>query len=216
MSDNALIYIHGKGGTASAAETFKPLFPEYEIFGFDYKAEKPWETEPEFKEYFKTLYKEYGPLTVIASSIGAYFLMISNVCDMITKAFFVSPIVDMERLIKDMMAGANVTDEELNEKGIISVSEDMILSWDYLSWVRKHPVTWNVQTCILYGERDHFQSIETMKRFAKSINADLTVMPNGEHWFHTDEQVNFREKWLNKHKANASKAVGKNEGNPLY
>ena len=48
MSDNALVYIHGKGGTANAAETFKTLFPEYEIFGIDYKAENPWEAEPEF------------------------------------------------------------------------------------------------------------------------------------------------------------------------
>ena len=196
MSDNALVYIHGKGGTASAAEAFKPLFPEYEIFGFDYKAENPWEAEPEFREYIK----EYGPLTVIASSLGAYFLMISDVGSMIKKAFFVSPIVDMERLIKDMMTGANVREEELNEKGIISISEDMILSWDYLSWVREHPVTWNVQTCILYGERDHLQSIDTMRGFAESINADLTVMPNGEHWFHTEEQIEFREKWLNKSK----------------
>ena len=72
MSDNALVYIHGKGGTASAAEAFKPLFPEYEIFGFDYKAENPWEAEPEFREYITALDKEYGPLTVIASSLGAY------------------------------------------------------------------------------------------------------------------------------------------------
>jgi pimeloyl-ACP methyl ester carboxylesterase len=196
MSDNALVYIHGKGGTASAAETFKPLFTEYEIFGFDYKAEKPWEAEPEFREYITTLYKEYGPLTVIASSLGAYFLMISDVGSMLKKAFFVSPVVDMECLIKDMMTGANVTEEELKEKGIISISEDMILSWDYLSWVREHPIAWNVQTCILYGERDHLQSVETMRKFAESINADLTVMPNGEHWFHTEEQIEFREKWL--------------------
>lgn len=68
----------------------------------------------------------------------------------------------------------------------------------YLSWVKEHPVTWNVQTSILYGERDHLQSIDTMRGFAEAINADITVMPNGEHWFHTEEQTEFREKWLTK------------------
>ncbi len=53
-----------------------------------------------------------------------------------------------------------------------------------------------VATFILYGEKDHFQSLETMEAFAEVIGADLSVMPNGEHWFHTDEQTEFRKRWL--------------------
>ena len=26
--------------------------------------------------------------------------------------------------------------------------------------------------------------------------ADLTVMPGGEHWFHTEEQMQFLDQWL--------------------
>ncbi|MBQ3797842.1 MAG: hypothetical protein II842_16460 [Butyrivibrio sp.] len=37
-----------------------------------------------------------------------------------------------------------------------------------------------------------------MRGFAEAINADITVMPNGEHWLHTEEQTEFREKWLTK------------------
>jgi len=51
----------------------------------------------------------------------------------------------------------------------------------------------------LYGEKDYFQSLETMETFAEAIGADLSVMPNGEHWFHTDEQTEFRKKWLKKY-----------------
>ncbi len=126
--------------------------------------------------------------------------MVSGAGAMIRKAFFVSPIVDMERLVQDMMMRAEISDEDLKAKSTIHLSEEEVLSWDYLVWVRKHPVVWNVPTFILYGEKDHFQTIDTMKSFAKATGADLTVMPDGEHWFHTDEQIEFREKWLNRYK----------------
>ncbi len=44
-----------------------------------------------------------------------------------------------------------------------------------------------------------------MQTFAEAVGADLTVMPNGEHWFHTDEQTEFRNRWL------LDKRKGKNE-----
>ena len=33
--ENAIIYIHGKGGSAAECEHYKPLFPEYDVFGLD-------------------------------------------------------------------------------------------------------------------------------------------------------------------------------------
>ena len=170
------------------------------MYGFDYRSEDPWEAVSEYKDYFTGLSEKYSSITVLASSLGAYFLMISGAGGMIKKAFFVSPIVNMERLIRDMMKREDVSDEELMDKGTIRISESEILSWDYLTWVRDHPIVWNVPTFILYGEKDHFQSLETMKTFAEAIGADLTVMPNGEHWFHTEEQNEFRKTWLNKYK----------------
>ncbi len=196
IENRALVYIHGKGGNAGEAAYFRPLFSEYDVLGFDYRSEEPWDAVPEYREYFDSLAVEYSSITVIASSLGAYFLMISGAADHIGKAFFVSPIVDMERLIRDMMFRANVSEEELRQKGRIVVSPEEILSWEYLDWVIKHPIKWDVQTFILYGEKDNFQSIETMRRFAGSIEAELTVMPGGEHWFHTDEQNEFRWNWL--------------------
>ncbi len=52
MADKALVYIHGKGGSASASEQFKSLFPDCDIYGFDYKSEYPWEAESEYKNIF--------------------------------------------------------------------------------------------------------------------------------------------------------------------
>ncbi|WP_034475803.1 alpha/beta hydrolase [Butyrivibrio proteoclasticus] len=196
MANKALIYIHGKGGTASASEQFKSFFPDHDTFGFDYKSDNPWEAESEFKEYFIRLSEKYTSITVLASSLGAYFLMISGAGVMIQKAFLVSPIVDMERLIQDMMKYANVSEDDLKSKSTIHLSDGAVLSWDYLVWVKNHPIVWNVPTFILFGEKDHLQSLETMQTFAEAVGADLTVMPNGEHWFHTDEQTEFRNRWL--------------------
>ncbi|GEM_PF-4714189 len=61
---------------------------------------------------------------------------------------FISPVVDMENLILDMMKRANVSEEKL--------------------------------------------------RLKKAINAEFTVMENVEHWFHTEEQMDFLDNWFKK------------------
>ena len=49
---------------------------------------------------------------------------------------------------------------------------------------------------ILYGSRDNLTSHETITAFAKAHGAELTVMDGGEHWFHTDEQMQFLDNWI--------------------
>ena len=61
---------------------------------------------------------------------------------------------------------------------------------------------WNVPTCILYSEHDNLTSIETVFAFAKRYHADLTVMPGGEHWFHTEEQMQFLDHWISERSLN--------------
>ena len=70
------------------------------------------------------------------------------------------------------------------------------MSWDYLTYVRNHPVEWTAPTKILYGGKDNLTSLETISSFAKEHNAYLTVMENGEHWFHTEEQMKFLDDWI--------------------
>ena len=40
--ENAIIYIHGKYGTAEEAEYYKKFFNETDIIGFKYTSEYPW------------------------------------------------------------------------------------------------------------------------------------------------------------------------------
>ena len=122
--------------------------------------------------------------------------ILSNSIWLIQKAYFISPIVDMEKLIGDMMEWANVTEAELEVQGVIHTEFGEDLSWDYLSYVRSHPLKWNVPTQILYGEKDQLTTLETMKDFAEKHHAGLTVMKNGEHWFHTEEQMDFLDDWM--------------------
>lgn len=114
----------------------------------------------------------------------------------IKKAFFISPIVDMEKVILNMMTLANVLEQLLKEKQTINTSFGETLSWNYLNYVRNHPIKWNIPTEILYGENDYLTSLETISDFAKNNNAGVTVMKNGEHWFHTKEEMDFLDQWI--------------------
>lgn len=191
-----VIYIHGKGGNVAEAEHYKPLFPDFDVIGFDYKAETPWDAKNEFAAFLDSAVPGYDQVYLIANSIGAFFSMMSLSASPITKAYFISPMVDMEKLICDMMMWAGVSEDELCEKKTIATGFGEPLSWEYLSYVRNHPIQWNVPTKILYGSKDNLVSLETITKFANKINAPLTVMEGGEHWFHTDEQMEFLDKWI--------------------
>lgn len=191
-----IIYVHGKGGNADEAEHYKSLFPESDVIGFDYKSQNPWEAKKEFSAFFDLHAKNHSSVILIANSIGAFFSMSSLADKRIDKSFFISPVVDMEKLICNMMIWANVSERELKEKREIHTDFDETLSWEYLCYVRENPIRWNIPTCILYGENDNLTSLETISNFASKTGAKLAVMKNGEHWFHTKEQMDFLDEWI--------------------
>lgn len=191
-----VLYIHGKGGSPLEAEHYKSLFIGFDVVGLDYYADNPWDAVVEFKRIFKKYKQEYDSIILIANSIGAYFTMCALNDESIDLAFFISPIVDMERLILDMMHCADISEECLYEKKQIITQSGTVLSWEYLNYVRSHPIKWTVPTYILYGDKDNLTSIDTIKQFADRVNADLTIMRNGEHWFHTEEQMQFLDQWI--------------------
>ena len=193
---NVVIYIHGKYGTAEEAEYYKKFFNKADIIGFEYTSEYPWDFQKEFSNFIDNIYTKYKKISIIANSIGAYFTMLSLTNKNIEKAFFISPIVDMEKLITDMMVSENITEEELYKKKEIKTSFGEILSWDYLTFARKNPIEWNIPTYILYGENDDLTSYETILNFTNKSKANLTIMKGGEHWFHTDEQIEFLNNWI--------------------
>ena len=191
-----VLYIHGKGGCAGESVHYRPLFPDHEVFGLDYQTFTPWETGKEIRDAVEMLRAGHESITLIANSIGAFFSMHAGIDKMIRRAYFISPIVDMERLILNMMSWANVTEKELEEKSVIATAFGEDLSWNYLCYVREHPVRWTAPTRILYGSRDSLTAYDTISLFAKAHNAELTVMEDGEHWFHTGGQMRFLDDWI--------------------
>ena len=191
-----VIYLHGKGGSAAEAEHYRSLFPQYEVIGLDYQADTPWKAREEFSMFFNALAEKYDNIVLIANSIGAYYAINSGIENLIAKAYFISPIVDMEKLICDMMHWAGVSEKQLEEQKTVHTEFGEDLSWEYLQYVRNNPVNWSVPTEILYGRNDNMTSLKTMESFAKNHEAGLTVMDNGEHWFHTAEQMNYLDNWI--------------------
>ena len=201
-NDKAVIYIHGKGGNAAEAEHYVPLFPDRDVLGFDYRAETPWEAKGEFTEFFDAVGRKYHSVILIANSIGAFFAMYADVGEKTEKAFFISPIVDMQRLITDLMLRAGVTEDDLRQKKVIATSFGETLSWEYFCFVKENPIKWTVPTWILYGEKDALTSFETVQQFAGKTGAAVRVMPGGEHWFHTKEQMDYLDQWIRRATAN--------------
>lgn len=144
------------------------------------------------------MFHRYSKIYLIANSIGEYFSILSLSDKPIEKAMLISPIIDMECLILEMMRRENISEEELSLRKKVNTLSGELLSWEYLSYVRNNPITWNIPNSILYGEKDNMNSLDTISIFADKINADLTVMENGEHWFHTEEQVRFLDGWFKK------------------
>lgn len=196
MQKKAVVYIHGKGGNAGEAGHYKKFFPGCEVIGFDYTSQTPWEAADEFAGFFDNIGRNCTSITLIASSIGAFFAMNALHNGQIERAYFISPVVNMEELISGLMQRAGVSEKELEERGTVETGFGETLSWKYLSWVRSHPVSWRVRTSVLYGSADSLQSLDSIKAFAETAGADLTVMDNGGHWFHTDEQMAFLDNWI--------------------
>lgn len=190
------VYLHGKGGNAREAEHYRALLPGWRVTGLDYRAHTPWEAREEFLAYFKAARRDGTKVLVIANSIGAFFAMQALDETRVDRALFVSPVVDMERLIETMMAGEGITEPELRQRGEIKTEFGETLSWRYLQDVRQHPIRWRVPTAILYGSGDALMPRETVEAFARRTGAALTVMEGGEHWFHTKAQMQFLDAWV--------------------
>lgn len=208
-SDKIYLYVHGKSGCKEEAASFAELacakgwqvlsmdLPEHgerkgEASSFD-----PWHAVPELNAVYDYLQDGWKKTALFANSIGAWFSMLSFAGKPLEKALFVSPVLDMECLIRRMMQWASVSEEVLEKAGIIQTSFGETLSWEYYCYARNHPVCrWEIPTDILYADQDHLTERSAADSFAERYHCRLTVMENGEHWFHTPEQLAVLREWM--------------------
>ena len=143
--------------------------------------------------------ENYNEINVFACSMGAYFSLLAYKNENIKKCLFLSPIVNMKLIIDNMMIWNNTTEEELKEKKEIKTNFGQTLYWDYYLYVKENEIIdWNKETYILYGDKDNMQDEEIVKNFSNHFNCKLSILKDGEHYFHTNEQLNYYKEWLNK------------------
>jgi Lysophospholipase len=136
-------------------------------------------------------------LSLFACSMGAYFSLLAYHSFDINQSLFLSPVVNMEKLIKNMMAGFQVSEERLEKERIIPLPIGQVLDWDYYSYVRSNPICdWGIKTSILYGSDDNITGWDELSDFKERFGASVKVLDHGEHFFHTEEQLSVFKAWV--------------------
>ena len=210
-SENLFLYIYGKMGRKEEAARFAEIVcPKgYQVLSMDLpghgeRADEmerfvPWEVVPELRAVCGFAWQRWEKISLYANSIGAYFSLLAYRDAKLEKSLFVSPILDMEKLIRDMMGWAGVTREQLQQAGEIPTAFGETLSWKYLTYAAEKRITkWDIPTAILYAGQDHLTARKTVEEFARRFGCTVTIMENGEHWFHTQEQLAVLDVWLQK------------------
>ena len=147
-------------------------------------------------EYAKKNYKE---INLWACSMGAYFSLLAYKYEDIKQCVFLSPVVNMKVIIDNMMLWSNTTEEMLKERQEIKTDFGQTLYWDYYEYVKDNPITnWNKKTSVLYGNKDNLHDENIVKDFCNNFNCELSILENGEHYFLTEEQLEFYKNWIDK------------------
>lgn len=209
-SEKIYVFVHGKLSCKEEAEAFaRRACPKgYQVISFDLPehgersnqqqyACNPWNGLHDLTVIVEYIEKQWSELNLVAFSLGAYFSLLAFKDLFIKKCLFVSPILNMEHLIKNMMLWFEVDEEVLEEMKEIPTPMGETLSLEYYTYVKEHPIVkWDIPTKILYGQKDHLMERETVDTFTKKFQCELTVLQDGGHSFNTPEHALFMEEWL--------------------
>ena len=208
LSDKVYIYVHGKNGCKEEAELFASAaaLRGWQVLSIDLpchgeRAGKgefvPWEVVPELKKIYAYVQTKWHISAVCASSIGAYFAMLAYKNAKMEKALFISPILDMPALIDKMMCAEGISAEELEKQKEITAKNGEVISSKYYEYAKNNPITaWKHPTKMLFAGKDEYTDRATVYNFAERFGAELTLAEKGEHWFHTPEQLEILEDWV--------------------
>lgn len=129
--------------------------------------------------------------------MGAYLTLLACRDREIRHAWFLSPVVDMERLTLDMMDRSQIPEARLEREGVIPTPMGQTLYWDDLCYIRRHPIDrWPFPTDILRGAGDTLCAAETVTGFAARFHCRLQTVEGAGHWFHTPEELRALSSWF--------------------
>ncbi|TJZ73531.1 alpha/beta hydrolase [Chitiniphilus eburneus] len=136
-------------------------------------------------------------ISLFANSMGAYFSLLAYRNESIKKAWFLSPVVDMKRIIDNMMMWFYVSEDRLRREQTIATPIGHKLYWDYYCYVNENPIDgWSVPTAILYGSEDDICDRGVLVDFVEKFSCELQVVQGAGHYFHTAEQLGVLSDWL--------------------
>lgn len=202
------LYVHGKMAYKECAEDFARVAEQkgYQTVSFDLpghgerkaRAERCdiWSGVRDLSIVGDEVFARWPSVSLFACSIGAFFSLNAYQDRRIEKCLFQSPIVDMVGLIRNMMRWSNVTEDMLRAQKEIDTPVDL-LSWDYYTYVREHPITsWRAPTQILYAAKDNLQTREQIDAFVRRFHCGLTVSENSEHPFMAETDYPIVRRWM--------------------
>ncbi|MHC1748574.1 MAG: alpha/beta hydrolase [Cellulosilyticaceae bacterium] len=213
-SEKLFVAIHGNMSSKSdtpisiLAEEAVPL--GYQVLSFDLPEHGDRKNEStlckvdtcvqELKEIMDFALARANHISLFACSMGAYFSLLSYKDICFEHSLFLSPVVNMERIINNMMTWFNITEEKLKSEQEILTPIGQMLYWDYYRYVKDNPILcWSSPTSIIYGEKDELCEFEVITDFVKTFGCELEVAYGAQHYFHTSEELICYRKWLKKH-----------------
>lgn len=207
-STSVYLVVHGKQSSKEEAFAFAQIATQkgHQVLSFDLPehGERKQEGIPcdvhhgmsDLRTIGDYAMQNWTDIRLLATSLGAYFSLLAYEDVPLTSCLFVSPILNMERLIRDMMLWNHVDEAMLREQQRIPTAIDT-LDWKYYSYVKAHPIEkWDVPTSILYASQDQLTPRSVVDDFIKRFHAQLTVLEGGEHWFDTQQQLSFLNQWF--------------------
>lgn len=213
-SEQLFIAIHGNMSNKAddaiviLAEEVVPM--GYQVLSFDLPEHGERKNEsidckvqncvPELKTVINYAQSIAHNISIFACSMGAYFSLLAYFDLPIKQCLFLSPVINMERIINNMMTWFGISEARLKTEKEIETPIGQVLDWDYYCYVKSHPVReWDKLTSILYGSKDELSEFAVVSSFAEQYNCNLVIMADGEHYFHTDVQLEFFRQWLKDH-----------------
>ena len=79
-----------------------------------------------------------------------------------------------------------------DKKSLLQKLEQMNLDWTQY-WL----ITGGAM--VLYGAKDNLTSRAVLEQFKQRTGAHVTIMVEGEHWFHTELQLAVLQEWERAH-----------------
>lgn len=179
-SDKVFLFVHGHGGNKEEARAFADVVNHlgYQVIGIDLPVmEMPDRVMELLSDVTQYLKQNYRSINVRANSIGCWFAMLAFQQGGLDKALFVSPLLDMKAFIDS----ADDKDER------------------YYEWVVSHPIErWDAETFILRPQRDAVVAEKVYESFLSLHPCQVEIVENGEHWFHTADQLEILRQWEKK------------------